>query len=364
MLRETTRKPAARESRRRVNGARHFAAADALVRAGLGTRYTGAVLRVERNGRAVFESAYGTLDASGGAPVDVTTRFDLASLTKLFVATLALTAAGDGALALDEPAARFFPEWRTSAHASITPRHVLAHTAGLASGADYRTLFGEDVERFARERELVAAPGERVIYSDLGFIALGTLVARARGSSLGRAWAVFGQKFGCEATGFLARTGEPAAFPATEFCAWRGRVRGAVHDEKAYLMNGVAGHAGLFGTAHDVSALAEIYLAAVNGRAQNVLPADLARAAVAEAASDPVLRRGLGFALKTSDENSCGALMDRASFGHTGFTGTSVWADPTRDLSVTFLTNAVYFGRGDLRDVRAAVCDACVRATA
>jgi len=347
-----------------VNGARRFAAADALVRAEVGRRYTAAVLRVESNGRAVFESAYGTLDAAGGAPVEVTTRFDLASLTKLFVATLALAAAGDGVLALDEPATRFFPEWRTSAHAPITPRLLLAHAAGLASGADYRTLFGEDVERFARERELVAAPGERVIYSDLGFIVLGTLVARARGSSLARAWAVFGEKLGCEATGYLARARDPAPFPATEFCAWRGRVRGAVHDEKAYLMNGIAGHAGLFGTARDVAALADVFLAAANGRSQDVLPDDLARAALEEAAPDPVLRRGLGFALKTSDENSCGALMDRTSFGHTGFTGTSVWADPTRDLSVTFLTNAVYFGRGDLRDVRAAVCDACVRATA
>ncbi len=347
-----------------MSDARRFAAADALVRAEVGRRYTGAVLRVERNGRAVFESAYGALDAEGGAPVEVTSRFDLASLTKLFVAALVLAAAADGVLALDEPAARFLREWRTPAHASITPRLLLAHSAGLASGADYRTLFGEDVERFARERELVAAPGERVIYSDLGFIVLGTLVARARGSSLAHTWAAFGEKLGCEATDYRVRRGDPAAFPATELCAWRGRVRGAVHDEKAYLMNGVAGHAGLFGTARDVAALAEVFLAAANGRPQNVLPDDLARAAVAEAAPDPVLRRGLGFALKTTDENSCGALMDRASFGHTGFTGTSVWADPTRELSVTFLTNAVYFGRGDLRDVRAAVCDACVKATA
>jgi CubicO group peptidase (beta-lactamase class C family) len=85
------------------------------------------------------------------------------------------------------------------------------------------------------------------------------------------------------------------------------------------------------------------------------------RAAIDEQGADPVLRRGLGWALKTSDENSCGAEMDRATFGHTGFTGTCVWADPVRDLSVVLLTNAVYFGRNDLRDVRAAVCDAAVR---
>jgi CubicO group peptidase (beta-lactamase class C family) len=88
----------------------------------------------------------------------------------------------------------------------------------------------------------------------------------------------------------------------------------------------------------------------------------LALAATSEAAPDAILRRGLGWALKTSDDNSCGAAMTRASFGHTGFTGTCVWADPERDLSITILTNAVHFGRHDLRDVRAAICDAAVEA--
>jgi CubicO group peptidase (beta-lactamase class C family) len=86
----------------------------------------------------------------------------------------------------------------------------------------------------------------------------------------------------------------------------------------------------------------------------------LAREAIAEHGSDAVLRRGLGWALKTSDENSCGTAMSRTTFGHTGFVGTSVWADPPRDLSIVLLTNAVYFGRNDLRDLRAAVCDAVV----
>src|SRR5947209_7709869 len=89
--------------------------------------------------------------------------------------------------------------------------------------------------------------------------------------------------------------------------------------------------------------------------------ADSAREAIREHAYDPVLRRGLGWALKTNDDNSCGALMSRSTFGHTGFTGTSIWADPDRDLSVVFLTNNVHHGRTDLRDVRAAVADAAVR---
>ena len=237
---------------------------------------------------------------------------------------------------------------------------LLAHTAGLQSGADYRTLFDEDVERFALARPLVAVPGERVVYSDLGFIALGALVARVRDTSLARVVRSFARAIGCEATAYRPRRDEAATVPATECDAWRGRVRGFVHDEKAYLMNGVAGHAGLFGTAHDVAALARVFAAPAAGRESSALPPGLARAAIAEQRDDPVLRRGLGWALKTSDDNSCGAAMDRATFGHTGFTGTCVWSDPVRDLTVVLLTNAVYYGRHDLRDLRAAVCDACV----
>jgi len=330
------------------------------VQQGVGTRYTAAVLRVQRAGRVVFEAAYGALDAHAGArPTVVDTRFDLASLTKVYVGAALLLAVLDGDVALDEPASRWLVEWRDTAHAPITPRMLLAHTAGLQSGADYRTLFGEEVERFALARALVGAPGSAVVYSDLGYIALGVLLARARGTSLARVCSAACTRLGCSATTFRPRNDEPAAIPATERDAWRGRVRGAVHDEKAYLMRGVAGHAGLFGTARDMGALAEAFLAALHGRSSAFSNA-AARDAVAEHGADPVLRRGLAWALKTSDANSCGTAMDRSTFGHTGFTGTSLWADPTRDLSIVLLTNAVYYGRHDLRDVRAAVCDACV----
>jgi CubicO group peptidase (beta-lactamase class C family) len=331
-----------------------------IVRRGLGSRYTAAVLRVERGGRALFEVAYGTLDATAGArATDVDTRFDLASLTKVFAGAATLFAAGDGLVQLDQPAARWLPEWRGTAHQAITPRMLLAHTAGMQSGADFRTLFGENVENFALACALVAAPGSRVVYSDLGFIVLGVLLARAYATSLASLCAGALARLGCTATAFRPRNDAPGCIPATECDSWRGRVRGAVHDEKAYLMDGVAGHAGLFGTARDVAALAEAFLGPLAGRT-SALTAAAVRDALAEHGADPVLRRGLAWALKTSAANSCGAAMGAATFGHTGFTGTSVWADPARDLSVVFLTNAVYYGRSDLRDVRAAVCDACV----
>jgi CubicO group peptidase (beta-lactamase class C family) len=336
---------------------------DEIVRDACGTRFTGAVLRVERGGRAVFERAYGTLDDVPGAPpLEPTTRFDLASLTKPFVTAAALQAVEAGALQLDAPLVAHFPEWADAERAKITLRMLLAHVSGMASGADYRTLLGSNVTTFALTQPLVAPPGERVVYSDLGFIALGALLERSAGRSLASVVGRTLAALGAEATGYRPRPSEAAAIPPTERDAWRGRVRGFVHDEKAYLMGGVAGHAGLFGTARDVAALAEVFLAACNGRKQTVLDAALAREAVVEAAYDPVLRRGLGWALKTTQENSCGTRMSRDAFGHTGFVGTSVWADPARDLSVVLLSNAVYYGRSDLRDVRAAICDAAVAA--
>jgi CubicO group peptidase (beta-lactamase class C family) len=322
-----------------------------IVREACGSRFTAAVLRVERGGAVVSERAFGSVDDSpGAAAIDVTTRFDLASLTKLFVAGAALRAVAAGTLDLDAPLLDVVPEWKGRPQAAITLRMLLAHTSGMQSGADYRTL------------------GERVIYSDLGFIALGVVLARGAGRGLPAVLARSNAAFGANDAVFRPTVSPRGAIPATELDLWRGRVRATVHDEKAHLLNGIAGHAGLFGTAADVAALTEAFLAPATARGASsvpawlapALPAGLARESVVEQGADPVLRRGLGWALKTSDANSCGPAMSRATFGHTGFTGTSVWADPVRDLSIVLLTNAVYFGRNDLRDVRAAVCTAVV----
>jgi CubicO group peptidase (beta-lactamase class C family) len=320
------------------------------------------VVRIEQGGRLRYERAFGrTRDDGPALPCAVDTRFDLASITKVFVATVALDDVARGTLGLDAPLTDVIPEWRLTPHETITLRCILAHDAGFKSGADYRTLLRENVETFALTEPLVALPGEKVVYSDLGYIALGALLARAHGRSLAAVVRERLRALGATSAAYVPRGAERTAIPATETDAWRGSVQGLVHDEKAYLLGGVAGHAGLFGDARDVAALAEWYLAALHGR-PTALDRALARDAVREQAFDPVLRRGLGWALKTLDTNSCGPLMAPGTFGHTGFTGTSVWADPERDLSVVLLTNAVHHGRNDMRDVRAAVADAAVRA--
>ncbi|MDQ2872206.1 MAG: beta-lactamase family protein [Candidatus Eremiobacteraeota bacterium] len=336
---------------------RRFARVDAVLREARGKQFTGAVARITHGGRAVFERAYGTTrDDVAAEPVYVDTRFDLASITKLFTATLALRTVAAGALSLDEPLARWFPQWKQSDRGPITLRMLLAHDSGMNSGADYRQLLGFNVIRYTLERELAAPPGEQVIYSDLGFIALGELLERATG----RALPALLQTDMPEVRARFRPAGiARAAIPATEDDGWRGRVQGFVHDEKAYLLGGIAGHAGLFGSAADVSALAEYYLGPLCGRAA-LLPLELVEEATREQAFDPVLRRGLGWALKTSDENSCGRLLSSATFGHTGFVGTCVWADPERDACGVLLTNSVYFGRKDTRDLRAAFYEGMV----
>jgi len=337
-----------------------FERADAVVREALGVRFTAAQLRIERAGRAAYERAYGFTDSSRSSPTYVTTRFDLASLTKPFVACAALREVATGRLSLDGSLLGILPEWRGDAHEPISLRMLLAHVSGMQSGADYRTLFNEAVEQYALLRPPAAAPRERVIYSDLGFIALGTILERATRRSLSSLIADIGNDLDARTLGYRPRPGEIAEIPATEEDARRGRVRGFVHDEKADMMGGVAGHAGLFGSARDVALLTEAFLGPLHGRSTTALPEELVRESLVKQAEDELLGRGLGWMLKKRDDNSCGALMRPGTFGHTGFTGTCAWADPSRDAQVVFLTNAVYFGRSDMRELRAAVCDAVI----
>ena len=304
----------------------------------------------------MFERAYGcTRDDAQRAPVYVDTHFDLASISKIFVSTCALERAQEGRIALDAPLVSWFPQWRDTAHEPITLRMLLAHTAGLNSGADYRLLLDSNVVEFALGRDLVATPGERVIYSDLGFIVLGELLERIEKKSLR---AIVECSFPSN-TGYVPAPRSRNTIPATEDDGWRGRVQGFVHDEKAYLMGGVAGHAGLFGTAAAVAHLGERYVGSLHGR-QSKLGKAMVREAVREQADDPVLRRGLGWALKTSDENSCGRYFSGESFGHTGFVGTCIWVDPVKDVTAVLLTNSVYFGRNDTRDLRAGFYEAII----
>lgn len=308
----------------------------------------GAVVEVRVDGVVVLSLARGEATRRP-TPVAMSpgTWFDLASLTKV-LATLpsVLALAEDGALGLDEPASRFLAELQGE-HASYSLRHLLTHTAGLSPDLPWRSL-DPDRTRLAAYiagRPLTAPPGSRLEYSDVGYLLLGLVVERVTGQTLER----FVSERIHRPLGACVRYGpvDPQSAAATEDAPdGSGPLRGVVHDEKSRTLGGICGHAGLFGTASGVAAVAEMFRRegrGPDGRA--VLAPQTVRAALRPAVTgDDGNRRCLGFEL-AGGVNSAGDLLGPRSFGHTGFTGTSVWVDPDQHLSVVLLTNRVHLGR-------------------
>lgn len=281
------------------------------------------------------------------------TLFDLASLTKV-MATLpsVLRLLEQGAFRLDDPLSLFFPDFNDAGREEIRIRHLLTHTAGFPPGSPLlREPAASREERIARIAtvELEEKPGNRVIYSDLGFILLGELVAKVSGQPLDQfVREQIHQPLGLTHAGYLP-TGEAACTAAaTEYRDYLGRHQcGEVHDENATALGGIAGHAGLFATAAEVAAYGQLWLDGGAGV--------LSSATVAAATRDQTPgvtgsdHRGFGWIVTQPDSAwmSCGDLFSPGSFGHTGFTGTSLWMDPHRQLVVALLTNRVHFGRLD-----------------
>ncbi|MBN2982918.1 serine hydrolase domain-containing protein [Cohnella algarum] len=303
----------------------------------------GAVLDVRIGDRFRFAQAYGAYsDNERAREVRLDTPFDLASLTKV-VATLptALALVKDGRMALDDPVSLYVDEFR---HRQVTIRHLLQHASGLppdlagvSRGSD-----GAEVLRTIWETGLDSAPGSKVAYSDLGMIVLGELIRRVAGESLDQTAKkrVF-DPLGMKSTGFgPTLSGLPLRAAATESVNGTYIV-GEVHDEKSAALGGVSGSAGLFGTAADLARYAGYWL--YPDRSGPLSPE-----LVSECLLHPIQGRGLGWEV-VHDRNhmplGCGSTWTDGSFGHTGFTGTSLWIDPQAELIVVWLTNAVHFGR-------------------
>ncbi|MFY9343073.1 MAG: serine hydrolase domain-containing protein, partial [Planctomycetota bacterium] len=303
--------------------------------------FPGAVCLVARHGVVVAEVAAGrlTYDA-GAAPVTTATRYDLASLTKVCATTPAVLAV-EG-LSLDDPVAKWLPAFTGPGKDQVTIRHLLAHQGGLpAYERYYRTLSGKDAIVGAATREgLMSEPGSGVTYSDLGFVLLMAVVEKCTGEPFERfvQRAVF-DRFGMAGAGFVATSGEPLAGSApTERDDQRGGVvAGFVHDENAFAMGGISGHAGMFATANDVARYGVALLAGGRG----VLPRGVVAQATRPSGIGSDTTRGLGFQLLTG-VNWAGSNVPPGTFGHTGFTGTSLWCCPRHDLCVVLLSNRVH----------------------
>jgi beta-glucosidase-like glycosyl hydrolase/CubicO group peptidase (beta-lactamase class C family) len=302
-------------------------------------------------------------DGPAGPLPDASTMWDLASLTKVVGMTSAIMQLVEaGRVDVDAPVQRYLPGWTGRDKERVTVRHLLTHSAGLPA---WRPLYKEAASPEAAlalvyATELDTVPGARMAYSDLGAILLGQIVERVSGERLDEYLRrhVFGP-LGMTSTGYRPESELRGRIAPTEYDPWRQRhLRGEVHDENAYALGGVSGHAGLFSTGADLARFARMYLngGALDG-ARIVAPATIDRFTRVQDAA--LSNRALGWETPTGG-NSAGHLMSARAFGHTGFTGTSLWVDPVNDLFVLLLTNRVNPTRENRKiyDVRVAVADA------
>ena len=329
--------------------------------------YAGAVVLAAKDGVIVQHAAVGTAvrySAVGPAPdrvgvelpVDqqIPTRpdtiFDLASVSKLFTTIVVLQQVERGRIDLDAPVAAYVPEFAAGGKEGVTVRMLLTHTSGLPSWAPLWSQYPTPAERLAAAlaTPLAAPPGTRYVYSDLGLIALAEVVQRVTGRSLDQLVREgITDPLGMVDTGYNPAPELRHRIAATEYqpYAGRGMVWGEVHDENAWALGGVAGHAGVFSTAGDLAVLCQTLLNGGEYRGRRILREDTVRAMLVNynahlETAFPESDRGLGFELNKHWYMM--GLSSPVAFGHTGFTGTSIVVDPLSHAFVILLSNRVH----------------------
>jgi serine-type D-Ala-D-Ala carboxypeptidase len=331
--------------------------------------YPGASVVIGRRGYAVFQKGFGKLGwTSSSARVSADrTIYDLASLTKVVgTTTAAMILFDEGKLDLDAPVHTYLPAFSGGWKDSVTVRQLLTHRSGLPAGRDlWRVARTPDEARAAvLATELTCRPGQCYVYSDLGADVLGFVIEAVAGASLDHFLhdRVF-EPLGMNDTFFRPADSVTYRVAPTEIAPPRGYpVRGEVHDENAYALGGVAGHAGLFSTAADLSIFAQMML---NGGEYNGVRI-VSDSVVALFTKRTAGTRALGWDTADGD-GGAGKFLDERAYGHTGYTGTSIWLDPEREMFVLLLTNRVHAARARrpakvISDVRADLADAAAAA--
>lgn len=314
--------------------------------------FPGGVLCVEHRGRVVFHRAYGRLSRTGPPPalsrMTCAVLFDLASLTKpLATAAAVLLLVQNHALRLNDPVCKFVPAFRGERKEKVALFHLLNHSSGLPAWKGYRTVRGKAaLYRKVHAEPLIFPPGTVNLYSDLGFILLGEIVERVSGEPLDR---FFAQRIAplakCKTARFAPKPDGTLRFAATAALPNGGVLQGRVDDDNARAAGGVAGHAGLFATAHDVHRLLRLWTGSLAG--DGPFDPDLVRRFVRRQPTPPTGTWGLGWDTPSRVASSSGRFFSAQSFGHLGFTGTSIWVDPKQELSVILLTNRVHPDRSN-----------------
>ncbi len=350
--------------RARARNARIVDSMSAVLRRALAdSAFPGAVAVVGDRETITSVVTVGRLDANDSTTPSVTTIYDLASLTKIVATTTVMLQLVDqGKVSLDAPVARYLPEWKGPRTEGITIRQLLTHSSGLAA---WRPFYKEAADRAEARSQLLlvgpeAPPGTRYLYSDMNFMLLGLVAEQVTGLSLDRAFmTMVALPLRLVDTRFRPDSILRNRIAPTEFDPWRQRqLRGEVHDENASRFEGVSGHAGLFSTASDLSRVVRMWLN--GGTLDGVRFASATTVADFTRAQDTLIsKRALGWETPTGG-NSAGKRLSAGAFGHTGFTGTSIWVDPGRDLFLILLTHRVNPTRENRKigGVRTALADA------
>src|SRR6266550_4788911 len=356
--------------------AERLARMDAVIQASIAKKdLPGAVVLVGRHGKTVWRKAYGARAVEPQREAMTTdTIFDIASLTKVVATTTSIMILIEqGKIRLGDSVVQFIPEMKGEGRDAITIEYLLTHMTGLAPDFDLRdrwTGYDEAIKRLYRE-PLRSQPGTRFVYSDINYIALGEVVHRVSGMMLDEFARrnIFGP-LGLRDTGFrpdaklrsriaptekrrgqLNYLGDSGADAGPEGEQW---LRGEVHDPTSFRMNGVAGHAGLFSTADDLAIFCQMLInGGVYNGARILSPLTIATMTQPHAVSESGAARGLGWDMASSFSTNRGDLFPLGSFGHTGFTGTSIWIDPASDSFIIFLSKRVHpDGQGDVGPLR------------
>jgi uncharacterized protein YbbC (DUF1343 family)/CubicO group peptidase (beta-lactamase class C family) len=349
----------------KVSSAPNLAVLDSIVLDAIHDReIPGAVLLVGHNGQVVYRKAFGNRALEPRRePMTVDTIFDIASLTKVVATTTAvMQLVQNGEVRVNDPVAKYIPEFAENGKDDITVRNLLTHFSGLREDVDLDPPWqGRDAGfRLAFAEKPVYPPGSRFLYSDTNFITLGALVERVTGSTFDQYCArkIFAP-LQMSHTRFLPPAAWRPKIAPTEYDEQGKMLRGVVHDPRARRMGGVAGHAGLFSTADDLSRFARALLSG-----SPILAGEMVeKMTTPQQPPTAQILRGFGWDIDSPFSSNRGDLLPVGSFGHTGFTGTSMWIDPTTQTYIILLTNAVHpRGKGSAIALRSKVATAVAAA--
>lgn len=334
--------------------------------------FPGGVVAVVKDGIIPYEKAFGYETYKKVNPIKTTDIYDLASLTKIVATTASIMKLYDeGKIKLTDHVYKYFREFRHGLKRRVTIKELLTHTSGLPADNSLKNIHKVDEAAFLKDvlkTPLEYTPGKKYVYSDLGFIILGAIVQKISGMPLDK-FAEANIYYPLDMNDTMFKPADRGSWmvsripPSQIDTVYRHRLlKGEVNDERAYYMGGVAGHAGLFSSAHDLAEFCQLLLNKGSYEGQQIFKPKTVELFTRKESS--VSGRGYGFDLKSpTGFSTAGQLMSDKTFGHLGFTGTSFWIDPTRKLAVIILTNRTYpqrNGSKGINAVRSKVADTVV----